>query len=96
MLSNIIHSSLSHLDSRKGGYVRMLFIDLSSAFNTIVPSRLAGKLIALVLNIHLCAWILDFLTARPQVVRVGKHTSRPLTRYTGSPKGCVLSPPMYS
>jgi len=43
-----------------------------------------------------CAWILYFLTARPQVVRVGKHTSRPLTLNTGSPQGCVLSPILYS
>jgi len=44
-VSQVIHSSLSHLDSRKGGYVRMLFIDLISAFNTTVPTRLAGKLV---------------------------------------------------
>jgi len=31
---------------------------------TIVPTRLAGKLIELGLNSHLCAWILDFLTTR--------------------------------
>jgi len=34
---------------------RMLFIDFSSAFNTIVPARLAGKLIELGLNPPLCA-----------------------------------------
>jgi len=37
----------------------MLFIDFSSAFNTIVLSRLADKLIELGLNTPLCAWILD-------------------------------------
>jgi len=35
-VSQVLHSSLSHLDSCKGGYVRMLFINYSSAFNTIV------------------------------------------------------------
>jgi len=39
---------------------------------------------------------LDFLTARPQVVREDRHTSRPLTLNTGSPQGCVLSPLLYS
>jgi len=39
----------------EGAYVRMLFIEFSSVFNTIVPSRLAGKL-----NTPLCVWILDF------------------------------------
>jgi hypothetical protein len=36
----------------------MLFIDYSSAFNTIVPSKLK----TLGLNTSLCNWILDFLT----------------------------------
>jgi len=74
----------------------MLFIDFSSAFNTIIPSRLAGKLIELSLNTPLCAWILDFLTARPQVIRVGRHISRPLTLNTGTPQSSVLSPLLYS
>ena len=44
----------------------------------------------------MCAWILDFLTARPQVVRAGGHTSHPLVLNTGIPQGCVLSPLLYS
>jgi len=74
----------------------MLFIDFSSAFNTIVSSRLAGKLIELGLNTPLSAWILDFLTARPSVVRVGRQTSRPLTLNTGCPQDGVHSPLLYS
>ena len=85
-VSQVLHTTLSHLDSQKGGYVRLLFIDYSSAFNTIVPTRLSDKLIELGLNTPLCAWILDFLTARPQVVRVGRHTSNPLFLNTGSPR----------
>ena len=46
-------------------YVRMLFIDYSSAFNTIVPSKLITKLRNLGLNTSLCNWILVFLTGRP-------------------------------
>jgi hypothetical protein len=46
--------------SWKGCYVRLLFIDFSSAFNSAVPTRLAGKLIKQGLNIPLCVWILDF------------------------------------
>ena len=41
-----LHTALSHLDKRNI-YVRMLFIDYSSAFNTIVPSKLIIKLGAL-------------------------------------------------
>ena len=53
----------------------MLFIDYSSAFNTIGPSKLITKLRTLGLNTSLCNWILDFLTGLPQVVRVGNNTS---------------------
>ena len=53
----------------------MLFIDYSSAFNTIVPAKLVPKLRILGLNTSLCNWILDFLTGRPQVVRMGNLSS---------------------
>ena len=41
-------------------------------------------------------WILDFLTGRPQVVRVGNNTSAMLIFNTGGPQGCVVSPLLYS
>ena len=56
---------LSRLDKRDA-YLRMLFIAYSSAFNTIVPSKLITKLRALGLNPSLCNWVLDFLTANPR------------------------------
>jgi hypothetical protein len=70
----------------------MLFIDYSSAFTTIVPSKLITKLRTLGINISLCNWILDFLMDHPQVVRVGNNTSTTLTLNTGAPQGYVLSP----
>ncbi len=33
-ISQVLHSSLTHIDSKNGNYVRLLFIDYSSAFNT--------------------------------------------------------------
>ncbi len=74
----------------------MLFVDYSSAFNTIVPATQVVKLQTLGLNRSLCSWILDFLTGRSQVVRMGNNTSSPLTLNTGAPQGCVLSPLLYS
>ena len=62
----------------------MLFIDYSSAFNTIVPSKLVIKLETLALDPALWNWVLDFLTGRPQVVRVGNNISGP-TRVHSQP-----------
>ncbi len=90
-----LHTALSHLEN-KNTYVRMLFVDYSSAFNTIVPATLVAKLQTLGLNRSLCSWILDFLTGRSQVVRMGNNTSSPLILNTGAPQGCVLSPILYS
>ncbi len=78
-----LHTALSHLEN-KNTYVRMLFVDYSSAFNTIVPATLVAKLQTLGLNRSLCSWILDFLTGRSQVVRMGNNTSSPLTLNTGA------------
>ncbi len=49
-ISHILHSSLTHIDSSNGSFARLLFIDYSSAFNTIVPIKLASKLTDLGLN----------------------------------------------
>ena len=51
-ISIALHTALSHLDKRNT-YVRMLFINYSSAFNTIVPSKLNTKLKNLELNTSL-------------------------------------------
>ncbi|MGJ0277130.1 reverse transcriptase domain-containing protein, partial [Streptococcus pyogenes] len=53
------------------------------------------KLETLGLDPTLCNWVLDFLTGRPQVVRVG-NIFTPLILNTGAPQGCVLSPILYS
>ncbi len=38
----------------------------------------------------------NFLTGRPQVVKVGQFTSNSITLNVGAPQGCVLSPLLYS
>ena len=49
-ISIALHTALSHLDKRVNNYVRMLVIDYSLAFNTIVPAKLITKLGTLGLN----------------------------------------------
>ncbi|KAK1784212.1 hypothetical protein P4O66_003960 [Electrophorus voltai] len=93
--STTLHLALTHLD-KKGTYVRMLFIDFSSSFNTIVPQHLIGKLSLMGLNTSLCNWILDFLTGRPQSVQIRSSTSNTITLSTGAPQGSILSPLLFT
>ncbi|KAK3556498.1 hypothetical protein QTP70_008313 [Hemibagrus guttatus] len=79
--------AITHLEN-KDTYVRMLFIDISSAFNTIIPQHLTEKLSLLGITTSLCNWILDFLT--------GHSTSGTTTLNTGAPQGCVLSPLLFT
>ena len=74
----------------------MLFVDFSSAFNTVIPSKLITKLEDLGISGPLCNWIMDFLTNRPQHVKSGHNLSTTITLNTGVPQGCVLSPFLYS
>ncbi len=83
-------SVFTHLE-KSNTYIRMLFVDFSSAFNTISPMKLIGKLNTLGISTTLCNWILDFLTNRPQSVRISSLSSSTLMLNTGAPQGCVLS-----
>lgn len=94
-IATALHAALSHLE-QQGSYVWMLFVDYSSAFNTILPHKLVNKLEDLGIPHPTCMWINSFLTGRNQRVRVGHHTSTALSLSTGSPQGCVLSPLLYT
>ncbi|KAK1806482.1 hypothetical protein P4O66_004990 [Electrophorus voltai] len=94
--AHLLHTTLTHLDKGRGNYVKMLFVDYSSAFNTIIHSQLTTKLEGLGLHTSLCDWISNFLTDRPQSVWVGNCVSSTLTLSTGAPQGCVLSSLLYS
>ncbi|KAM9826385.1 uncharacterized protein ACBT44_006652 [Syngnathus typhle] len=90
-----LHYILHHLDT-PGTYARILFVDFSSAFNTIAPDILQQKLIQLAVPASTCQWITSFLTNRRQRVRLGGITSDTRTTNTGAPQGCVLSPLLFS
>ncbi|KAK3505641.1 hypothetical protein QTP70_021285, partial [Hemibagrus guttatus] len=90
-----LHFILQHLDF-PGSYARILFVDFSSAFNTIIPALLRDKLFQLNVPDSMCSWITDFLTDRRQFVRLGTHVSDLQLISTGSPQGCVLSPLLFS
>ncbi len=84
-----------HLEGIKT-HARLLFLDFSSAFNTIQPHILVNKLLSdFNLDAGLVKWVLDFLTCRPQVVRANDVFSQKRLSSTGSPQGRVLSPLLY-
>jgi hypothetical protein len=88
-----LHTALSHLDKRNT-YVRMLFIDYSSAFNTMVPLKLITKLPG---TEHLPLKLDPGHTdVPPQVVSVGSNKYATLTLNTEAPQGCMLGPLLYS
>ncbi len=90
-----LHYVLQQLD-RPGTYERILFVNFSTAFNTIIPDTLQNKLTQLSVPTSICQWINIFLTCRQQLVRLGPYTSSTRTISTGAPQGCVLSPLLFS
>ena len=91
----LLQRSLSHLENT-GSTVRVMFFDFSSAFNTIQPSLLRGKLEVAGVDCHLAAWTVDYLTNRPQFVRLQDCVSDMVVCSTGAPQGTVLSPFLFT
>ncbi|TWW69303.1 putative RNA-directed DNA polymerase from transposon BS [Takifugu flavidus] len=91
----LLHSSLTHLE-KAGSTVRIMFFDFSSTFNTIQPRLLGDKLQVAGVDHHLTTWILDYLTQRPQFVRVKGSESDRLLCSTGVPQGTVLAPFLFT
>lgn len=93
-LSTMIHKITSHLDRSSSNTSRALFLDFSSAFNTIPPVDLVQKLSN---NFQIpdifVKWIFNFLTNRTQYVTIaGESKSKVVITNIGSPQGCILSP----
>ena len=91
----LLHLLLQHLDS-PGNSARILFVDFSSAFNSLQKHVLIQKLHHLNTPPQLIHLIYNFLTDSLQAVRVGSTTSPVVTINTGVPQGCVLSPFLYT
>ena len=104
----MLNSTYSHLEKPKS-CVRIMFFDFSSAFNTIQPHVLIQKLMNFKINPRITSWILEYLTNRPQYVKIKcsvvdnnyrntQHTyvSDIVFTNTGCPQGTVLSPYLFS
>ena len=75
-------------DSR---FVKILFIDISSAFNSIQPYRLLEKLVKMKVHHSLIRWLHCFLTGRSQYVKLRNTNSDIMWTNTGALQGCVLA-----
>ena len=84
-----------HLEKAKS-YVRILFVEFSSAFNKTEPYVLLKRLIDLHVNSNLVLWIRDFLRDRPQRASVNGYMSEDAVLNSGSLQGCVLSLMLFS
>ncbi|XP_055863995.1 uncharacterized protein LOC106080210 isoform X1 [Biomphalaria glabrata] len=88
---NILNCVYKHLDL-PNTYVRLLFMDFSSAFNTIQLHLLIEKMKALQISPYIILWANEFLTQRAQRVRVNNVVSNERIANTGAPQGAVTSP----
>ena len=91
----MLHRAYAYLDV-PGSYVRIMFFDFSSAFNTIQPLILRDKLVSIGVAPSLTNWITDYLTSRLQFVKLGKCVSGSLECSTGAPQGTVLAPFLFT
>ena len=66
----LLHRAPSHLD-KSGSTVRIMFLDFSSAFNTIQPVMSREKLELMQVDTTTIPWIMDDLNDRPLFVWLG-------------------------
>ncbi|KAI4894307.1 hypothetical protein NFI96_005585 [Prochilodus magdalenae] len=91
----LLNRVYAHLD-KPASTVRVMFFDFSSAFNTIQPALLGDKLNVMQVDAPLVSWIVDYLTGRPQYVRLYHCVSDRVVSNTGAPQGTVLSPFLFT
>ena len=82
-VSLALHTALTHLQ-HPNTYVRILFVDFSSAFNTDSCWLWSST----TWSASLCLW--------RQQASGGDSTSSPMILNTGTPQGCVLSPALFT
>lgn len=89
MWSYLLHRVSSHL-IEPGGYVRVMFFNFSSALNTIRRAILSERCRSLGVDL----WITDYLTARPQYLRLGNCASETVSSTWCSSRYCSCAIPL--
>lgn len=91
----LAHLITKHLHLCKDNHARVLFLDFSSAFDTIQSNILVSKMVQLELNPYLIHWYASFLTYREQS-ESEKTLSSALTTHVCAPQCCVSSAILFS
>ena len=87
-LNSTTHLILKHLEDPLA-YTRLMFMDFSSAFNSILPQTLLGSLKQMDVNPYMIKWYCDFLIERQQKVKVNSTLSDTQVISTGGPPKAV-------
>ena len=94
-VSTLVHYISKSLNSSVKS-VRCVFLDYSSAFDSVSRSSLLFKLESFGTPRQLLSWLSDYFTERTQCTKLGKNTSSPLLINSGVLQGAVLSPYLFS
>ena len=89
----LLHRSISHLEST-GSTVRVMFFFTSLVVSTQSNHHCSGR--SWKVDCHLAAWTTDYLTNRPQYVRLCNCMSDVVVCSTGAPQGTMLSPFLFT
>lgn len=90
------HSVNRHLEE-SSSYARLLFVDFSSAFNSLQPHLLIKRLNDFRVHPLIIKWFYSFfLTNRRQQVSVNGSLSESKTLNTGATQRCVSSPLLFT
>ena len=87
---------ITHMERKCGNYTRCLFVDFSSAFNTLVPDKLVAIIRSKEADPDVADWVSSFLQGRRQYTTDGVSSSTIKTTCTGTPQGSVISPYLFT
>ena len=91
-----ILSSDLHLSLATNRITAALFLDVSAAYDNVIPSILVQDLLHLGLPPKICKFIHNLTSERYISFRINGHNKGPFCLRKGLPQGCILSPVLYT